>query len=1473
MVLKLIVLSFLGLALLIGCSRGDRPAEFLQGQGGKDLYSVSEYQGKKCLLHTEKVKSQSKARVSSSQNQSLQESIGFLEFTTDCPFFPSEFPFKGLPHRSYEIIIEFTLDQHLVFSKLAKKEELSHEELISSTDVEGQKRVRLFQFPVTLYTVEKLKDEYGNEGKTKGEFKAASLYEATHFKINPFDREDLILEKLNTFEKSYFTSSQWFYGVTILKRNHHSDLALGKMINEGFQDARVAFVFTPDQMEVRSVNLDHLLKDHEENPELILTLKAEHLDYQTDWKNGGKLEKIKEEKKGDNHRDSRIWNQREYVELDFKEITGLIRGHDKVEFLNFDQTQDYFSFTIRYKTLDSHQSESIDVKYSFLRASKELEKQKKDQQKIYWKQDQKRFGYFKSIAHKIHRHDIKDDLEFQKNIKASKFMPLKNSSGNRVITYYLSSETHSSYYDMIESAIKDWDAILSKLGINLVLAPENERKQLGDIRYNIINVIDVVKNHSSDRIAGYGPAILDPITGEVVSATSNIYVDQIRTKVYRHLENFLLSRVLETVGYLELQGRDTLKYQELLKTLKEGPKDQLMNTSPVMASGTRMEKDRINHMFDQSSLQDKEDLFKMFPYKLLEPKDENLDEIPKIQIIKMPKSRSCQANDVIGAIDDLVKFSCKNFENFVNNVQGISHIDEIGRQIQECTEIILPKVIAPSLLHELGHNLGLSHNFAASTQIQKDKMGKIVAYASSVMDYLNENLPPVSKPGPYDIKALQYLYATNESLQEKSHLSDQEFAFCSDEDLDRDPYCHQFDTGETIEEIAKSFIDDFLKVKMTRSKRYYHSQGVGLDYYLRQIDNLFKLKKIYNHWRAYLLQNLKYPDPYLLSYQKDNADEQIITNIAASKKEEVQDFIKAKNVILDFFMELIASNSRVCIFDNHVDHNSEVVQSSDRPSLYGPVSFEEMRQYVKAQSGEDLHSCHSLKLSEYFQFTHVSEEGEPVHPILNSEDFQSFGTKRVEEAGFGIFRALAMDLAVLRNCSEHNCTEYVNEDFIPGFFDEYHFRNNLISYFRSRLAIGVKKDNTPFPLFAADKEILLKSYRMFLKGLTSLQSSSLVGDSMSLFRSKIYPAQSMESLNDHTIVTQDNRIYIRIKDEVYSANLMVNSHAASFLYRFHILEMLDLGQFQSEFLQKDQKDFSMLNLFEKRLIGFLQKAGLLQIKTDQAGRMNLEPIISGIDWENSLSVHDFIYGYVWKFHQIYQDMSVLSTDYSKLLDVIAGYKFNKYFDYVLSEQRSLNELVLPIALNKEKILILLQRSTQEEGADFIATLDQLLSLIKDQEVKEKINELLGNQSKSELIAYLGELYSQYLTDFQSWKSRSLREYIESSDLHKDALYAHFLSAFDKDTVTNNIPFVTFEQVENILTLKTLKQNLLKAREDLSLVFGITDSLKPLNTDPNISGRYYNGKIIRGLPQWDKREQQAQRDLLWEIINNTTQLVR
>lgn len=152
------------------------------------------------------------------------------------------------------------------------------------------------------------------------------------------------------------------------------------------------------------------------------------------------------------------------------------------------------------------------------------------------------------------------------------------------------------------------------------------------------------------------------------------------------------------------------------------------------------------------------------------------------------------------------------------------------KQSPEDLEEMIMQALKDVTMHEVGHTLGLRHNFKASRMYSLKDLNNPAKTAktgvtASVMDYTPANIQPkdakqgdyYSKTiGPYDIWAIEYGYTpfSNSTQGDKEKLQkiaarsgEPNLAYATDEDtrgIDPDPSSNRFDLGDDGIEFAKN---------------------------------------------------------------------------------------------------------------------------------------------------------------------------------------------------------------------------------------------------------------------------------------------------------------------------------------------------------------------------------------------------------------------------------------------------------------------------------------------------------------------------------------------------------------------------------------------------------------------------------------------------------------------------------------------
>ncbi|TWU13462.1 hypothetical protein CA54_22970 [Symmachiella macrocystis] len=220
-----------------------------------------------------------------------------------------------------------------------------------------------------------------------------------------------------------------------------------------------------------------------------------------------------------------------------------------------------------------------------------------------------------------------------------------------------------------------------------------------------------------------------------------------------------------------------------------------------------------------------------------------------------------------------------------SNCQGMSHqlalvhsvlpLHAEGERLEELKETAVMQGLKEVVMHEVGHTLGLRHNFKASTfrsleELQNRELTSQTGLAASVMDYLPTNIVPDKDKqgdyfsttiGPYDIWAIQYGYTPLPGgprgevplLQAIAARSGEPgLIFATDEDtrgIDPDPDANRFDLGNDLIGYARQR-SELVRQLLPKVVERATSDGKGYQRVRPSLNNLLSIQGQAMHFAA-----------------------------------------------------------------------------------------------------------------------------------------------------------------------------------------------------------------------------------------------------------------------------------------------------------------------------------------------------------------------------------------------------------------------------------------------------------------------------------------------------------------------------------------------------------------------------------------------------------------------------------------------
>ncbi len=619
----------------------------------------------------------------------------------------------------------------------------------------------------------------------------------------------------------------------------------------------------------------------------------------------------------------------------------------------------------------------------------------------YPEYDENRIGYFTSVLNELDP-DNRDVILSQKTF-LNRWNPERTN-----IVYNLSS----SFYRPHNRAILE----ATEKGIervNLALAQAHGKMRItlqngsdlneGDIRNNFIILVD---DPLAQGVIGYGPSVANPLTGEIFNGRLVMYSGTMKKYIRSTYQEFVdrekesanASRVPELIRAAAKFDPGTKKQSvmESLLTgvgelgavnLKDIAKKGISGKSPL-AVPINLEKLKTETRNYTKNVADKSRLLK--------------DRIEAMsQHCAYPADMVDFEGSLAEALKDITKGELKPWDDLSESEKA------------QIVDAVMPFVWIPTLVHEVGHNLGLRHNFAGSEDkdnyLSKEELAEYgvlhdITY-SSVMDYPHRTLNELPAMGKYDIAALRFAYAREVEVSGKGFVpvtttlkaldaslakdgqARKPYSFCTDEHVGANAGCKRFDEGSSFTEIAQNFVN-FYEKEFT----YRHSRNGLRNYSLfGELNHTGRLDYTFNSLR------IMFEIYERISTEYDIPEEEWDKNAF------LKDLRGAADTAAMFFVDTLQTPDLTCAF----------TELADPSTIVGILPLE----FLERIAGEEAMSCQDGPIQNLLIANGLLAVGQGGKAFKNKKDPENQNpyVDQIDRRGVWIEKSMAIQYLLTRN--------------------------------------------------------------------------------------------------------------------------------------------------------------------------------------------------------------------------------------------------------------------------------------------------------------------------------------------------------------------------------------------------------------------------------------------------------------------------
>ncbi len=437
-----------------------------------------------------------------------------------------------------------------------------------------------------------------------------------------------------------------------------------------------------------------------------------------------------------------------------------------------------------------------------------------------------RVGYFTTIFQDMG--NLSDDKVWVRYINRWKIekadAKLKLSPPKEPIVFYIEHTTPVRYRRWVREGILRWNKAFEKIGISNAIEVYYQDAATGahmdkdpeDVRFNFVRWL------SNNQGTAIGPSRVDPRTGQILDADI-ILTDGFIRSYWIYYNQVLPELAMESFGpeTLEWLAKNP-EWDPRVRLAPPGQRDYVaaqISGRGVMKYGGHPaaiseptllgdnEYDGLGHRVSQINGQCAAGKGMAMNMALLRMdleilgliNDTSTEPAPPTEANAEPGGQPAPAGD---------KKDDKGGKK-----------DDKGDVLDGVPEGFVGPLLAEVVSHEVGHTLGLRHNFKASTtytmdQVNSDELKGKKTWVGSVMDYNPVNIRMESGKmqgdyapidiGPYDYWAIEYGYTSDDPAKVLARVAEPGLQYGTDEDTwGGDPTVRRFDLGADPIEYAK----------------------------------------------------------------------------------------------------------------------------------------------------------------------------------------------------------------------------------------------------------------------------------------------------------------------------------------------------------------------------------------------------------------------------------------------------------------------------------------------------------------------------------------------------------------------------------------------------------------------------------------------------------------------------------------------